>query len=64
MLKILPEYCKIVLNTSSESEATYIEKQVTQKVLPEPYYHCLKIPIAYLEKKTCTIAFSQNTENF
>lgn len=36
-------------------------KHIPQKVLPESYYHLLKIPAAYLKKKTYTIAVSQKT---
>lgn len=38
-----------------------MEEHIPQKALPEPYHHLLKIPAAYLEKKTCTIAVNQET---
>lgn len=38
-----------------------MEEHISQKALPEPYYHFLKIPAAYLEKKTCTVAVNQET---
>jgi len=38
-----------------------MEEHIPQKALPEPYYHLFKIPAAYLEKKTRTIAVNQKT---